>query len=204
MTTLFLAVAFLLLGSLALPMALRARTRCHRARGRGSLPDQRPGSDDLHGEPDRRHGQDDGRIGWRHTRRSSAKPGRQPDPSVWRRPPVSVRPPPPLGPVSDAAAGAANAGAGGDGERGHGTGQCRAIGIWPRGRWVVGGSGGGAGSAATRQAATGPPAGPTDLRHGRRRLAKESGRSGRGIRGARCARWCLSWLNPRCSTTSAS
>ena len=33
-----------------------ARSRCHRARGRRGLADQRPGSDDVHGEPDRRHG----------------------------------------------------------------------------------------------------------------------------------------------------
>ena len=41
------------------------RSGGHRARSRSSLPDHCPGSDDVYGEPDRGHGQDDGRIGRR-------------------------------------------------------------------------------------------------------------------------------------------
>ena len=187
MTTLFLAVAFLLLGSLALPMALRARTRGHRARSRSRLPDRCPGSDDVYGEPDRWHGQDDGRIRGRTSRRSSARPGRPAGRSGWRRRSVSVPPPLVARTGVDAAAGAANAG-GWRGRRARSAQRrChRAIGIWPCGRWLSHGSSPGTGSAATRKAASNPPAG----RDGSSPAAgiawrRSSGWSGRGIRGAR-------------------
>ena len=192
MTTLFLAVAFLC--SDRWP----CRWRCehvpaateHAAAAASQI--SGPGSDDVHGEPDRRHGQDDGRIGWRqpgdrppsrgssrarrcggvrrcrcrHLRRSErCRRGR------WcrqcRRPAVS-------------------------GERGQGTGSAGPSGSGPGGGGSSHGSGGGAGSAATRQAATSPPAGrdgssPRPASPGQ----GVAGRSGRGFRGARCAEVAL-------------
>ena len=63
MTTLFLSVAFLLLGSLALPMALKhvpAATE-HATAAASQI---RPGPDDLHGEPGRRYSPNDGPLRW--------------------------------------------------------------------------------------------------------------------------------------------
>ena len=164
------------------------RSRCHRARGRSSLPDRGPGSDDVHGEPDRRHGQDDGPIGRRHPGDRPPGRGQQPDPSVWRRPPVSVPPPLPLGPGVDAAGGAANAGTGGGAEHGRGTGSAGSSGSGPGGR---------SSSATERgsrercdQAGRHRSAGRNQRAFGTAGVARPSGAgpSGRGIRGARCAR----------------
>ena len=177
-------------------------SRCHRARGRSSIPDQRPGSDDVHGEPDRRHGQDDGRIGRRHPGDRPPSRGCSRAPRCggvrrcrcrhlcrserrrrrhWRRQRRGRR-----------------------GARTRsGDGHHRAIGIWPRRRGVTEferGSRERCDQAGGRQ-----PPGPYRWSFATAGAAWPSagGPGGRGCRAARCGR-SLSWLNPRCSTTSVS
>ena len=96
MTTLFLCLAFLILGSLALPMALRHVPAATEHAAAAASPDQRAGSDDLHGESRRRYGEDDGRLAAAAKR--WWKRGPRPDPSVslpppeWGRRPAPPRP----------------------------------------------------------------------------------------------------------------
>ncbi len=156
MTTLFLAVAFLLLGSLALPMALRhvpAATE-HAAAAASGI--SGPGRMTYMGS----------RIAGT-ARMMGGSGGGQP--AIVRLAgaaagPVGVAATVGVGAATsaartgvDAAAGAANAGAGDDGERGHGAGSTGPPGSGPGGAGKVGGSVGGAGSAPTRRAATSPP-----------------------------------------------
>ena len=157
MTTLFLAVAFLLLGSLALPMALRhvpAATE-HAAAAASQIAG--PGRMTYMGS----------RIAGTAKMMGGSGGGQQ---AIVRQAgvaagPVGVAASVGVGAATfaartgvDAAAGAANAAASGDGDRGHGTGSAGPSGSGPG---AVGsqGSGAGTGSAATRQTATNPPAG---------------------------------------------
>ncbi len=157
MTTLFLAVAFLLLGSLALPMALRhvpAATE-HAAAAASQI--SGPGRMTYMGS----------RIAGTAKMMGGSGGGQQ---AIVRQAGAAAGP---LGVAAsvgvgaataaartgvDAASGAAHAGPGGDGERGHGTGSAGPSGSGPG---AVGsqGSGGGTGSPATRRAASGSQAG---------------------------------------------
>ena len=171
MTTLFLAVAFLVLGSLALPMALRhvpAATE-HAAAAASQI--SAPGRMTYMGS----------RIAGTARMMGGSGGGTQ---AIVRQAgaaagPLGVAASAGVGAATfaarsgvDAATGAATAAAGGEGERGQATGNTGPSGSGPEGGGLSHGSGGGAGSAATRQAATSPRQEATDLRHGRRRLAK--------------------------------
>ena len=157
MTTLFLAVAFLLLGSLALPMALRhvpAATE-HAAAAASQI--SGPGRMTYMGS----------RIAGTVKMMGGSGGGQQ---AIVRQAgaaagPVGVAASVGAGAAAsaarsgvDAAAGTANAGAGGQGERGQGTGSSGPSGSGPG---AVGsrGSDAGTGSGATRRATTSPPAG---------------------------------------------
>ena len=157
MTTLFLAVAFLVLGSLALPMALKhvpAATE-HAAAAASQI--SGPGRMTYMGS----------RIAGTARMMGGSGGGQQ---AIVRQAgaaagPVGVAASAGVGAATsaartgvDAAAGAANAAAGGDARRGQGTGSTGPSGSGPGGGGSSHGSGAGAGSAATRQAATGPPA----------------------------------------------
>jgi hypothetical protein len=174
MTTLFLAVAFLLLGSLALPMALRhvpAATE-HAAAAASQIAG--PGRMTYMGS----------RIAGTAKMMGGSRGGQQ---AIVRQAgaaagPVGVAATAGVGAATsaartglDAAGGAANAGASGDGERGHGTGSAGPSGSGPG---AVGsqGSGAGTGSAATRQAATNTPAGSNGS-------AARPASPGQGVRG---------------------
>jgi hypothetical protein len=174
MTTLFLAVAFLVLGSLALPMALRhvpAATE-HAAAAASQI--SGPGRMTYMGS----------RIAGTARMMGGSGGGQQ---AIVRQAgaaagPVGVAASAGVGAATsaartglDAAAGAANAGTGGDGERGHGTGSAGPSGS---GRGAVGsqGSGAGTGSTATGQAATNPPAGSNES-------AVRPASPGQGVRG---------------------
>ena len=151
MTTLFLAVAFLLLGSLALPMALRhvpAATE-HAAAAASQI--SGPGRMTYMGS----------RVAGTARMMGGSSGGTQ---AIVRQAgaaagPVGVAATSGAGAATsaartglDAAGGAANAGVGG--EHGRGTGSAGSSGSAPGGSQSPG-SGGGAGSAATRQATTG-------------------------------------------------
>ena len=162
MTTLFLAVAFLLLGSLALPMALRhvpAATE-HAAAAASQI--SGPGRMTYMGS----------RVaGTASVRQAGAAAG-----------PVGVAATAGVGAATsaartglDAASDAANAGASAGGEHGRGTPS-----PGPSGSGLGGsqsqGSGGGAGGAATRQAATGPQPRPNGV-------SAQPASPGQGVRG---------------------
>jgi hypothetical protein len=160
MTTLFLAVAFLVLGSLALPMALRhvpAATE-HAAAAASQIAG--PGRMTYMGS----------RIAGTAKMMGGSGGGQQ---AIVRQAaaaagPVGVAASVGVGAATsaarsgvDAAGGAANAAASGDGERGHGTPSAGPSGSGPGGGGLPG-TGGGTASAATRQAATNPAAGSNE------------------------------------------
>ena len=175
MTTLFLAVAFLVLGSLALPMALRhvpAATE-HAAAAASQI--SAPGRMTYMGS----------RIAGTAKMMGGSGGGTQ---AIVRQAgaaagPLGVAASAGVGAATsaarsgvDAATGAANAAAGGERRTRSGDGQHRAIGIWPRGRRVVGRIRRWSrerGDQAGRDQR--PRQDATDLRHGRRRLAKRCG-----------------------------
>ena len=205
MTTLFLAVAFLLLGSLALPMALEhvpAATE-HAAAAASQIAG--PGRMTYMGSRIAGTAKMMGRSGGGHqaiVRQAGAAAG-------------------PLGVAASAGVGAATSVARSGRRRGRWRRQCRRPAVTEN---AV------TGRAGTEPSGSGPaPAGRHMVRAaGHRERCDQAdrqqppagrdgssprpaspgqgaaGRSGRGIRGARRARRCLSWLNPRCSTTSAS
>ncbi|HUC36460.1 MAG TPA: hypothetical protein VMR97_04990 [Acidimicrobiales bacterium] len=155
MTTLFLAVAFLVLGSLALPMALRhvpAATE-HAAAAASQI-----------GAPGRMT-----YMGSRIAGTAKMMGGSTGTQAIVRQAGTAV----PLGLAAsvgagtatsavrsgvDAATGAANAVAGGERESGQGTGNTGPSGSGPGGGGLSHGSGGGTGNASTRQAPSGNPA----------------------------------------------
>ena len=156
MTTLFLAVAFLVLGSLALPMALRhvpAATE-HAAAAASQI--STPGRMTYMGS----------RIAGTARMMGGSGGGTQ---AIVRQAgaaagPLGVAASSGVGAATsaarsgvDAATGAANSAAGGEPERGHATGTTGPSGSGPDGGGLSHSSGGGAGSAATRQAAASPP-----------------------------------------------
>ncbi len=158
MTTLFLAVAFLVLGSLALPMALRhvpAATE-HAAAAASQI--SAPGRMTYMGS----------RIAGTARMMGGSGGGTQ---AIVRQAgatagPLGVAASAGVGAATfaarsgvDAATGADTAAAGGEGERGQATGNTGPSGSGPGGGGLLDGSGGGARSAATRQAATTPQAG---------------------------------------------
>jgi hypothetical protein len=159
MTTLFLAVAFLLLGSLALPMALKhvpAATE-HAAAAASQI--AAPGRMTYMGSRIAGTAKMMGRSGGGSqaiVRQAGAAGG-----------PVGVAASVGVGAATaaarsgvDAAAGAANAGGGGDGERGQRNGDATPpLGSGPSGGGLSHGSSPGTGSVATRKAASTPPAG---------------------------------------------
>ena len=187
MTTLFLAVAFLVLGSLALPMALRhvpAATE-HAAAAASQI--SAPGRMTYMGS----------RIAGTAKMMGGSGGGTQ---AIVRQAgaaagPLGVAASAGVGAATsaarsgvDAATGAANAAAGGERERGQATG-------------TTGPSGSGPGGGGCHMVRKGEPGAPRpgrrpatprqdamDLRHGRRRLAKRWGAERRGFRGARCGR----------------
>jgi len=189
MTTLFLAVAFLLLGSLALPMALRhvpAATE-HAAAAASQIAG--PGRMTYMGS----------RIAGTAKMMGGSGSGTQ---AIVRQAgaaagPVGVAASVGAGAATsaartgvDAAGGAAKAGAGADGERTHGTGSAGPSGSGLGGGGLVGGSVGEAGSAATRQAATGPPDrtnGPSPRPASPGRGVRGGAGEGSAVRGARGA-----------------
>ena len=204
MTTLFLAVAFLLLGSLALPMALGTFPLPPSTRPQQPPRSAAPGRMTYMGSRIAGTAKMMGRSGG-GPRRSSAKPGQQPGPSAWRRPSVSVPPPRSLGPASTLPTAPPMPRPAGSESSGQATAAAPGHRDLALAAAVVTRSSPGTGSAATRQAATSPPAGtdgpsprPASPGHGVRGGAGE----GSALRGARGG--ALSWLNPRCSTTSAS
>ncbi len=175
MTTLFLAVAFLVLGSLALPMALKhvpAATE-HAAAAASQI--AAPGRMTYMGS----------RIAGTAKMMGGSSGGHQ---AIVRQAgaaagPVGVAATVGVGAATaaarsgvDAAAGAANAAAGGDGERGYGQRrQLRAVGIWPRRPRVSGIDGPAPRALRPRRPPPAPQRGTTDLRHGRHRLSQGFG-----------------------------
>ena len=158
MTTLFLAVAFLVLGSLALPMALRhvpaATEHAAAAASQISAPGRMTYMGSRIAGTARMMGRSGG-GGQAIVRQAGATAG-----------PLGVAASTGVGAATfaarsgvDAATGAATAAAGGEGERGQVTGNTGPSASGPEGGGLLDGSGGGARSAATRQAATRPPAG---------------------------------------------
>ena len=188
MTTLFLAVGFLVLGSLALPMALRhvpAATE-HAAAAASQI--SAPGRMTYMGSRIAGTARMMGRSGGGTqaiVRQAGATAG-----------PLGVAASAGVGAATsaarsgvDAATSAANAAAGGERERGQATGNTGPSGSGPEGDGLLDGSSGGARSAATRQAATRPPAGsngssprPTPPGQGLGGLAGEASAL-RGVRG---------------------
>ena len=178
MTTLFLAVAFLVLGSLALPMALRhvpAATE-HAAAAASQI--SAPGRMTYMGSRVAGTARMMGRSGagaQAIVRQAGATAG-----------PLGVAASAGVGVATtaarsgvDAATGAADAAAGGERERGQATGNIRPSGSGPEDGGLSPSSGGGAGSVATRQAATSPP-GRTDGPNG---PAPRPAPSGQGLGG---------------------